>query len=55
MGGVNEFSCKGFMSSPCDVTQWASPEPGTPPTSSVETLHLSKVCALKVLESIKGI
>lgn len=55
MGGANEVSCKGFVSSPCDVTQWASPEPGAPPKQSVETLHLFKICALKVLESLKGI
>lgn len=55
MGEANVFSCKGFVSSPRDVIQWASPEPDAPPTQSVETLHLSKMCALKVSESIKGI
>ena len=55
MGGGNEFSCKDFVSSPYDMTQRASPEPDAPPAQLVKTLHLSKMCALKVLESIKGI
>ena len=55
MGGENEFSCKGFVSYPRDVTQWASPAPDVSPTQSVETLHLSEMYVLKVLESIKGI